>query len=152
MKKTATLLVTALLATSLWAEKSSDLHRAKLASDMRGMLDAMVSIQRAGFYNDVEGMKRSVARIKDGLVSLRSTDAASYLPHDQEYAHKFANKRADSIAMYADDLVESLDAGDMDEALNDYNLMMKECTSCHLRIRQPYWKKKKEQMMNMKAN
>lgn len=149
MKKVAvSLLVAALMSGSLWAEKSTDLNRAKLASDMRGMLDAMVSVQRAGFYNDMEGMKQSVSRVKEGLASLRSSDAASYLPHEQAYADRFANKRADMIAMYADDLLFSLEHGDMDEALNDYHLMLKECTSCHMRIRAPYWTERKKNMMD----
>ena len=46
-------------------------------------------------------MKTGVKYLKDGLKSLHSTDAKSYLPDEQAYADKFAIKRATMIEMYA---------------------------------------------------
>ncbi|MGE4510960.1 MAG: hypothetical protein AB7D43_07650 [Sulfurimonadaceae bacterium] len=107
----------------------------QISQDMRTMLNAMESIQRAGFYNDTEGMKSGVVKLKSGLQSLITTDAKSYLPDDQAYANKFAQKRAKMIEMYANDLVESLKNNKLDDALVDYTQILKECTSCHTRIR-----------------
>ncbi|MGD9719522.1 MAG: hypothetical protein AB7U24_09805, partial [Sulfurimonadaceae bacterium] len=101
----------------------------QISQDMRTMLNAMESIQRAGFYNDTEGMKSGVVKLKAGLQSLITTDAKSYLPDDQAYANKFAQKRAKMIEMYANDLVESLKNNKLDDALVDYTQILKECTS-----------------------
>ncbi|MDD2567491.1 MAG: hypothetical protein PHI89_05115 [Thiovulaceae bacterium] len=122
--------ISLLVASSLLANQVP-----QISQDMRTMLNAMESIQRAGFYNDTEGMKSGVVKLKSGLQSLITTDAKSYLPDDQAYANKFAQKRAKMIEMYANDLVESLKNNKLDDALVDYTQILKECTSCHTRIR-----------------
>ena len=132
MKKIIAATLTLLFASSLIA---SDTEKAKLASDMRDMLSAVEIIQRGGFYSKPLMMKEGVKKLKKGLVSLESTDATKYLPDDQKNATKFANKRARMIEMYADDLVDSIDHNNMDDALEDYSQIIKQCTSCHLRIR-----------------
>jgi hypothetical protein len=135
MKKVVSALLAGLLGVTLQAGEPE--KQAQLAIDMRAMLSALETIQKSGFYNDKEGMKTGVKYLKDGLKSLHSTDAKSYLPDEQAYADKFAIKRATMIEMYADDLVQSLNHDNMDDALDDYTQILKQCTSCHLRIR-PY--------------
>lgn len=137
MKKVIITAVTAMLGVSLYAGEALTDKQAQLAVDMRSMLAALETIQMSGFYNDPEGMKTGVKRLKAGLKSLHSTDARSYLPKDQAYAEKFAIKRAEMIELYADDLVASLDMNEMDAALENYTQILKQCTSCHIRIR-PY--------------
>lgn len=119
-----------ILASSLLANKVP-----QISEDMRTMLHAMEAIQKAGFYNDTEGMKAGVVKLKSGLQSLITTDAQSYLPDDQAYANKFAQKRAKMIEMYANDLVDSIKNNKLDDALVDYTQILNECTSCHIRIR-----------------
>ena len=134
MKFLTAIIVTTILSTSLLAGSAK--KQGQLASDMRTMLSALVDIQNAGFYNSKEGMIEGIERLKKGLHSLNTTDAKSYLPESQAYADKFAQKRAKMITMYADDLVESLKYDHMEDAQQDYTLIMKQCTSCHLRLRQ----------------
>jgi hypothetical protein len=125
-------LATLLLIAPLSADQT---QRAKLSSDMRSMLAAMELIQKAGFYNDHKMMTNGVNDLKNGLESLKSSDAKEYLPKDQAYADKFAQKRATMIDMYADDILSSLKEKNMDDALEDYIQILKQCTSCHSRIR-----------------
>ncbi|MGB6018960.1 MAG: hypothetical protein WBF77_05135 [Sulfurimonadaceae bacterium] len=133
--KTFKTVTAALLLTVAVSATAADKNQLKLKSDMRSMLSAMEAIQSGGFYNNKESMIEGVERLKKGLSSLRSSDAKRYLPKDQAYADKFANKRADMIAMYADDITVSIKDGNWDDALNDYQQMLGQCTSCHLRIR-----------------
>ena len=107
-----------------------------LAEDMRTMLSAMEAIQKGGFYNCTSCMEEGVMQLKKGLGSIKSIDAKSFLPEHEAYAYKFAQKQAKMIEMYANDLIDSLKRGDMQEAQNDYSLILQQCTSCHLRIRQ----------------
>jgi len=44
------------------------------------------------------------------------------------------------IKMYAEDLILAIEADDFDESLEDYNQILKQCSSCHSRIRQRSWK------------
>jgi len=134
MKKIVLTFMLLLLSVGLSANETD---RAKLASDMRTMIAAVELIQKGGFYSKPEMMRKGVEKLKKGLVSLESTDASKYLPESKSNAAKFANKRARMIEMYADDLVASVNENNMDEALEDYVQIVKQCSSCHLRIR-PY--------------
>ena len=109
--------------------------KADMAQDMRTMLTAMQEIEASGFYNNKDGMKNGVTKLKSGLASLLTTDAKKYLPDDTAYANRFAKKSADMINMYADDLVDSLNHNRMNDALENYTLILKQCTSCHTRMR-----------------
>ncbi len=130
MKLLKITLLSLLVATSVFAQPKAD-----MAQDMRTMLSAMQEIETSGFYNNKEGMQTGVKKLKSGLTSLLSTDAKEYLPDDQAYANQFAKKNATMINMYADDLLDSLSHDKMDDALENYSLILKQCTSCHLRIR-----------------
>ncbi|MBD3824562.1 MAG: hypothetical protein IE916_08650 [Epsilonproteobacteria bacterium] len=121
------------LVASLYAGDAQ--KQSLLAVDMRTMLSAMQDVERAGFYSDVDGMKAGLNKLKGALRSLMTTDAKSYLPDDQAYADKFAHKRASMITMYADDMIAALNAKNMDDALDDYTQILKQCNSCHIRIR-----------------
>jgi len=104
------------------------------------MLSAVVDMQRAGFYSNKAGVKDAAKRLMSSLDSLITTDATLYLPDDQINAGKFAKKREKMIKMYAQDLIESIDNNDFEEAIEDYSQILRQCTSCHSRIRHRDWK------------
>jgi len=138
MKFIITTIISTLLATSLFAGNTT--QQLKLASDMRTMLSAVADIQRAGFYYNKEGVKDAATRLISNLDSLITTDATLYLPNDQANAGKFAKKREKMIKMYAQDLIESVENNDFEEAMDDYSQILRQCTSCHSRIRHKVWK------------
>jgi len=110
-------------------------HRSMLMKDMRTMLDAMEQIQRGGLYSSTEDMKTGIKKLQGTLKTLESEEIKFILPKDQVYAYKFAQKSAHMLRLYSDDMITSIDAGRMDNALDDYNQLLKQCTSCHIRIR-----------------
>ncbi|WP_373000216.1 hypothetical protein [Sulfurimonas sp.] len=138
MKKIIITVISLLLTSSLYAGDKT--QQAKLSSDMRNMLEAVVNIQRAGFYNNKEGIKNAAQILINNLDSLIETDASTYLPDSKANAGKFAKKRAKMIKMYAEDLVLAIDGDNFDDSLEDYNQILKQCTSCHSRIRERKWK------------
>ena len=102
------------------------------------MLNSLVDIQRAGFYNYEDGLLISIKKLKAGLKSLKATDAGSYLPKEHQNSERFAKKRVSMIEMYADDFLISVESGDMEDAFDDFILLQKQCTSCHLRLRKNF--------------
>ena len=114
--------------------------QSKLASDMRSMLKSITNIQRAGFYNNKSGIKDGTQELVRYLDTLLTTDPTTYLPDDKATAGKFAKKRVKMIKLYANDLLASLEVNDMEEAMEDYSQILRQCTSCHSRIRQREWK------------
>lgn len=134
MKKVLTAIaLTSLLAGILNAAENE--HRTMLMKDMRTMLDGMEQIQRGGFYSSNDDMKAGVKKLQGTLKTLESDEIKWILPKDQVYAYQFAQKSARMLRLYSDDLVTSIDAGHMDEAMEDYNQLLKQCASCHTRIR-----------------
>ena len=135
MKKilTSIALVAACSVTALAADKKDP--RLELMKDMRTMMDAMEQIQRGGLYSSSEEMKLGVKKLQGTLKSLESEQVKVILPKDQVYAYKFAQKTAGLLHMYSNDLLESVQNGRMDDALDDYSQLLKQCTSCHIRIR-----------------
>lgn len=138
-KAVAALILSSLLAGSSLcaAEKANSeaAHRTMLMKDMRSMLDAMEQIQRGGLYSSTEDMKTGVKKLQGTLKVLESDEIKFILPKDQVYAYKFAQKTASMLRLYSDDMVTSIEAGRMDDALEDYTQLLKQCTSCHIRIR-----------------
>ena len=134
MKKIlTTLTICSALAGSLSAAEKD--HRTMLMKDMRTMLDAMEQIQRGGLYSSTEDMKAGIKKLQGTLKSLESEEVKWILPKDQKYAYQFAQKTASMLRLYSDDMIVSIEAGHMDEALEDYSQLLKQCTSCHIRIR-----------------
>lgn len=138
MKFILTTIIASLLASSLFAGNVTE--QSKLSSDMRAMLESVTDMQRAGFYSNKTGIKDSAKRLISNLDSLLKADASKYLPDNQVNAGKFAKKRVKMIKMYAQDLVESVDNDEFDEAMEDYSQLLRQCTSCHSRIRNRVWK------------
>ncbi|MDB2561984.1 hypothetical protein N9X61_00110 [Sulfurimonas sp.] len=132
MKKILIAVMTIMLSTSLFAGTKEE---KQLASDMRMMLDAIVDMQKAAYYNDSRVLKKSTTRLIGGLDSMLAVPASTYLDPKQKYAEKFAEKRVKMIKMYAEDLLISLEAGNIDDVIADYHQISKQCYSCHTRIR-----------------
>lgn len=130
MKLFTTTALLLLLSTTTFAASKRD-----MAQDMRTMLSAMQAIESAGFYSNKSGMKAGINDLKSSLESLKTTDAKTYLPKDKAYANKFAKKMASMIELYADDMYESLSENRMEDALQNYSLILRQCTSCHIRMR-----------------
>ena len=134
MKKSLiTFVLSGLLATSINAAEKD--HRSMLMKDMRTMLESMEQIQRGGLYSSPDDMKAGIKKLQGTLKSLEGDDVKWILPKDQKYAYQFAQKTASMLRLYSNDMVASIDAGRMDDALEDYNQLLKQCTSCHIRIR-----------------
>lgn len=138
MKKALrTLAVGALIAGSLSAAAIAQDKdtRSELMREMRVMMEAMEQIQRGGLTSSSDEMKAGVIKLQGTLSSLESEDVKVILPKDQAYAYKFVQKTASMLRLYSDDMILSIDAGRMDDALDDYTQLLKQCTSCHIRIR-----------------
>ena len=131
MTKIKVTLIAILLSSSLSANDTTE----RLKSTMRDMLSSMELIQKGGFYSSPEMMQSGVKTLKKSISLLDAKHAKTYLPKDEKYADKFAAKRASMITMYADDIIDSLQHNNMEDALEDYSQILRQCSSCHLRIR-----------------
>ncbi|RUM44887.1 MAG: hypothetical protein DSY46_04475 [Hydrogenimonas sp.] len=132
MKK---ILITALIAVStLYANSYTKADRIK---DMHKMAAGMKLIQNGFLYRCPEHscLIDGAERILDVVKTLETQEMKDFLPDDQKYAFKFGQKSARMIELYAKDLIDSAKSNNMDDALEDYNQILRQCASCHLRLR-----------------
>lgn len=129
------ILLASVLATSTFAaEQYTKVDRIK---DMLTMADAMEMIQKGLLFRckDEKCVKAGVERIKKVLHTIDKVDPKDFLDAEQVHAHKFAKKTRMMLTMYLDEMEDELRRGDQDEVIHNYALALRQCTSCHLRLR-----------------
>ncbi len=112
----------------------SETHESK-ASDMKEMADGMGLIMNGLLYNYLDNVNMGVKKIQGGVKRIQSHDLKQYLPADTAYAHKFGEKSLRRIMEYSKDVEESMKAKDYEAAFDSSTLLMRQCNSCHSRVR-----------------
>lgn len=129
------ILLASLLATSTFAaEQYTKVDRIK---DMLTMADAMGKIQKGILFrnNDNKMIKSGIKDIKKVLHTIKKVEAKDFLDDEQLYANKFAKKTGILLEMYLYEMEEEMRQGNQDEVIHNYALALRQCTSCHLRLR-----------------
>jgi len=131
MKKVIALLMLIALSTTSFAAEQKE-----RISDMKHMADGMGLIMNGLLYNYLDNINAGVKYIQEGVNSIhKKGDLKSYLPEDTAYAHKFGEKSLRRIMEYSNELNEAMKAKDYDGALESASLLMRQCNSCHSRVR-----------------
>ncbi len=130
MKRVLWIVVVLLLCVNA-AEKG----RTKMQIEMQKFAAAMELIQKGILYNCKECIDDGADRIIQDVKLLEKVEVKHFLPKNQKYAYKFAQKTARLIDMYAKDIKEAFAAGNMDDVINDHSQILRQCNSCHMRIR-----------------
>lgn len=131
MKKIVTLLMFFALSTPSFAVEQKE-----RISDMMHMADGMSLIMNGLLYNYLDNVDAGVKYIQEGIDSInKKGDLKTYLPKDTAYAYKFGEKSLRRIMEYSNELDEAMKAKDYDGALESASLLMRQCNSCHSRVR-----------------
>ncbi|MEA3433534.1 MAG: hypothetical protein U9R13_03040 [Campylobacterota bacterium] len=128
------LLISVLATSTFAADQYTKVDRIK---DMLTMADAMETIQKGLLFRckDEKCVKIGVERIKKVLHTIDKVDPKDFLDEEQVHAEKFAKKTRLMLTMYLDEIEDELRRGDQDEVIHNYALALRQCTSCHLRLR-----------------
>ena len=127
---TTLLMLLALSTSSVAAEQKERI------SDMKHMADGMGLIMNGLLYNYLDNINAGVKYIQEGVENInKKGDLKTYLPEDTAYAHKFGEKSLRRIMEYSNELNEAMKVKDYDAALESAALLMRQCNSCHSRVR-----------------
>ena len=129
------ILLLSLMGTSAFAaEKYTKVDRIK---DMITLADAMGEIQKGIlFRNDNNKMVLSgIEKIRKVMYTIEKVEPQDFLDGEQLYAKKFAKKTGLLLEMYLDEMEDEARRGNPDKVLHNYALALRQCTSCHLRLR-----------------
>ncbi len=131
MKKIVLSLI--MLATLLCAnDQENKQHRLE---NMQILAKAMDDVQHGFLYNNKELIQQGATAILQTASSIATKDLKSALPEETAYAHKFAQKMANRTKAHAQGILDALEANDPLSAMDEYLYVLRQCTSCHLRIR-----------------
>ena len=129
------LLLASVLSTSTFAaEQYTKVDRIK---DMLTMAEALDDIQMGLLFRckDSGCVKTGINRIKKVLHTIEKVDPKDFLDKEQLHANKFAKKTRTMIEMYLDEIEDAVRDNNQEEILHNYTLTMRQCMSCHLRLR-----------------
>ena len=135
VKIAKSMMITSLLVTSLCAtEKYTKVDRIK---DMLTMAEAMQNIQKGILFrnDDNKMIKSGIKDIRKVLHTIQEVEAKDFLDEKQLYANKFAKKTGILLEMYIHEMEQEMIQGNGDEVIHNYYLALRQCTSCHLRLR-----------------
>lgn len=125
-----------LLALFMMSTASMAVEEKERINDMKHMADGMSLIMNGLLYNYLDNVSEGVKNIQEGVDSIKKKgDLKTYLPKDTAYAYKFGEKSLRRIVEYSNELEESMKAKDYDAALDSAALLMRQCNSCHSRVR-----------------
>lgn len=126
-------LVAALLTTAAHAEnKEAKEARLKVMHTYAG---ALHMVQDGFLYNKKEKILKGGNIILDTAKEVLKHDMQSHLPENKAYTFKFAEKMTDRIIVHAESLIDATNRDNPLEAMDEFNYVIKQCTSCHLRVR-----------------
>lgn len=129
------ILLAAVLTTATFAEEQyTKVDRIK---DMHTMSSAMEKIQKGILYRDVNNnmIASGIQDIRKVMHTIEKIDPKDFLDKEEVYAYKFAKKTEKMLDMYLDEMEIELKRGNHDEVTHNYTLVLRQCTSCHLRLR-----------------
>jgi hypothetical protein len=125
-----------ILGCTLIASDEAKISKERIEA-MRSMESAMATIQKGFLYNDVRIVEKGVKVLKEKSVHLepplRGDDLL--LNKKETYKYKFAKKQSYRMNIYADDLQKDFYNGEKKQAMYAYTKILKQCMSCHARIR-----------------
>ena len=135
MKKLLLSLMVLLITTSVTASEVSYQSTEKRVSDMKEMADGMGLVMNGLLYNYLDNVNMGAKKIQGSVKRIQSHDLKKYLPSETAYAYKFGEKSLRRISEYATELEEAMNAKDYEGAFESATLLMRQCNSCHSRVR-----------------
>jgi len=119
------LLMVSTVSMSLYAYDQTD--RIK---DMQEMEVSMAQIQKGILYNNQKLVLDGVAKLKKASVSVEIAPKEA-----MEFSERFAKRQSQNIMKYADKIRENIEANHKHGAATNYANVLRECISCHNKIR-----------------
>ena len=131
MKKIAICIL--IISSCLFAEQKQD--KEQRLENMHILANAMDEIQNGFLFNNKELIKSGANTILKTASTIEAKDLKHSLPKETAYAHKFAQKTASRTKAHAQGILDALKENDALMAMDEYLYVLRQCTSCHLRIR-----------------
>ncbi len=140
MKKTVAILAVVIMSASVAfasqvGEKVDPKHQQRV-NDMNMMAQGFNMVLNGFLYNSERNVVNGVKLIQGGVTNIKEQgDLKKYLPEDTAYAYKFGEKTLRRIMEYSTEVVENFQAKDADAAMESGMLLLRQCNSCHSRVR-----------------
>lgn len=127
------LLLSILGSSSLFGDdKKIKEKRLKIMHTYTGSLH---TVQDGFLYNDHKKVIEGATMILKTAKHVKTHNMKAHLPKNQAYTYKFALKMTDRIIAHSESMLDAISRKKPLEAMDEFNYVIKQCTSCHIRVR-----------------
>ncbi len=98
--------------------------------DMQEMETAMAQIQKGILYNNQKLVIDGVAQLKKASINIEIAPKEA-----MDFSSRFAKRQSENIMKYADKIQKNIEENHKHGASTNYANVMRECISCHNKIR-----------------
>jgi hypothetical protein len=124
------------LLTTLLSANDTTISKERIEA-MRAMESAMATIQKGFLYNDLRIVEKGIKVLKERSIHLEPplSGDEKLLNKKESYKYKYTKKQSTRMNIYADDIQKDFYNGEKKQAMYAYTKILKQCMSCHARIR-----------------
>ena len=95
----------------------------------------MAMIQKGFLYSNIKDVKKGAKDLRETVLRTEPPKEDISKTGMASYRYSFGKKDAAKIAAMADKIATSLENGQPNKAMKEYNAILKGCISCHIKIR-----------------
>jgi isocitrate dehydrogenase len=106
-----------------------------ITKKMYQLLAAMDGIQHGMIEGCIPCTKKSAVELREVLDSYHREAPVWIVKKSQIYVHEFAKKSLTNMKVNTDNIFAAIQTGRIDHVYKNYTLLLKECMSCHIRVR-----------------
>ncbi len=104
-------------------------------ADMRQMESAVQQMQKGFLYNNLQDIQKGAELLKKHTARIEPPVAKDADSFKRNYAYDITKREAKKIISLADQSVEQYKAHRPKQAMNSFTKILKQCMTCHARIR-----------------
>ncbi len=123
-------LMTACMATTIYAYSNEE-----RIEDMQQMEKAVQQMQKGFLYNNLQDIQTGAELLKKHTAKIEPPLKSDDDSFKRNYAYSITKREAKKIISLADDAVRLYKEHRPKQAMNSYTKILKQCMTCHARIR-----------------
>jgi hypothetical protein len=105
------------------------------ARDMQVMEDSLAEIQKGFLYSNGDLVKSGLKALRDKISTIEPPVGNTLFTKEETFAYRYAKKQQEKIDKFAQGVEDYFFKGERNQALGEYTKILKECMSCHVKLR-----------------
>ncbi len=135
MKTIRTRMVTLSIVGTLFATSAFAYSQEERIKDMQMMEQGLQQMQKGFLYNNIQDIQKGAELLKKHTTKIEPPVDESADSFKRSYAYDLTKREAKKIINFANDAVNKYKEHRPKQAMNSFTKILKQCMTCHARIR-----------------